>query len=467
MVFSPLIIAVLPVLFSLVLILFTRRTMVSLLLGALLGVIILPNQSFSGIFSVLANISWEALSNPWHYSALIFTIALGGFASLLQVSGGLGTFFHQVETKKQLELRVIGLGFLCFFDGLANSLLLGRLVRPIADKVGVSREKLAYLADTTASAIACLAPVSTWIAMQLGLISVVLVERGMEVSPYTIFLKSVPLNFYCLLSLALALLLTSTGKDFGFMKLAKPVESVGKVKLDQETGLLKSFLAVGVLLLSIPILYYFFEEKELLPVSVEKVINALGGGSGPQVFILASLLSVSVIFLLNHQMQIKERFSILFDGMKQMIMPLGVLLCAWLFGGVLKEHELAPHLSNLLGDVLSLSLLPVCIFLLGCLLSFTTGTSWGTMALLFPIAFGFTGELSDGELLNLFPILVAAIFSGAVFGDHCSPYSDTTIVSSVAAGCSTYAHVKTQLPYALASGVLAALCFTVCGFILL
>ncbi len=464
---SPVIMAVLPVLFSLLLILSTRRTMISLLLGALLGVFILPNQSLSGFFSVFGNIVWRELSNPWHYSALIFTVALGGFASLLQSSGGLGFFFHKVETKKQLELRVIGLGFLCFFDGLANSLLLGRLVRPVADRVGVSREKLAYLADTTSSSIACLAPVSTWIAMQLGLISVVLLERGIEISPYTIFLKSISLNFYCLFSLVLALLLSITGKDFGFMKKAKPVESLVEAKSIQETGLIKSLLAVGVLLLSIPILYYFFEEKVLLPVSLGKVINALGGGSGPKVFMISSILSLSVIFLLNYQIRVKERVTILFDGMRQMVMPLGVLLCAWLFGGVLQEHDLAGHLSDLLGDSLSVSFLPVAVFLLGCLLSFTTGTSWGTMALLFPIAFGFTSELTDGELLNLFPILVAAIFSGAVFGDHCSPYSDTTIVSSLAAGCSTYSHVNTQLPYALICGVLAALFFIIFGFILL
>ena len=146
-----------------------------------------------------------------------------------------------------------------------------------------------------------------------------------------------------------------------------------------------------------------------------------------------------------------------------MLKPLLVLLCAWLFGHVVKDLGLAVALGEVLAGAELVELLPVCTFILGCTLSFTTGTSWGTMALLFPVAFGALYELPDAELLSIFPVLVAAIFSGAVFGDHCSPYSDTTLVSAVAAGCDPYAHVKTQLPYALICGGCAALSFLLVG----
>ena len=264
---SSIFIALIPVIFSLVLIVITRKTVLSLLLGALIGSFLVNRDSLLGVPGYIFDSVVQALGNPWHYSALVFTISLGGVAALLQAGRGLSRLFSGVKSRRQLEVRSIGLGLLCFFDGLANSLLIGRLVRPEADRVGMSREKLAYIADTTSSAIACLAPVSTWIAMQLGLINKVFNERELSGSPYSIFLKSIPVNFYCLFSLLLLIGITLKGRDFGPMKNTVSKKPEGEDAEAPKGDLLPALYTIVILLLSVPALYYLMEVEVILPFS--------------------------------------------------------------------------------------------------------------------------------------------------------------------------------------------------------
>lgn len=458
-------ITILPVIVSLALILITRKTVIALLVGALIGAIIANFEAPSSIPNHLWNALYTSLKSDWHYSAIFFTICLGAFASLLEAGGGLNKIFKNVSTRKSLELRTIGLGLICFFDGLASSVLIARLVRPMADRLGLPREKVAYLADSTSSAIACIAPISTWIAMQLGLISVVLSERALEASPYSIFLKSIPYNFYCIFTLLLTITLALKGKDYGPMATAQPVAIPSEEEQPSKSNLTAPLLSICILLISIPVLYYIFETPSFFPISFTKLADAMGGSSGPKVFIWSGIISIITVFLSTSNLTIKKRALALGSGAKQMLIPMVVLIAAWIFGSILKDLGLAKNLSSLIGNYANLQLLPCIIFLLGCVLSFTTGTSWGTMALLFPIAFGLTSEIPNGQMLTLFPILIGAIFSGSVFGDHCSPYSDTTIVSAIAVDCEPFQHVKTQLPYALTCGMLAAIFFLITGLI--
>lgn len=453
-----------PVLLTLILILITRRTVLSLLTGAVVGSVFIHWSNLGKLFPYLAGLLWESLVNPWHYSALFFTLALGGFASLLQASGGLERLFKNVTFRQQLERRTFLLGILCFFDGLASSLLVGRVASSQADRVGVSREKIAYIADTTSSAIACLAPISTWGAMQLGLIHAVLVGRGLEVSPYEVFLKSIPFNFYCLFSLVLVAGLTATGKDFFSMKRTRVRGSLDRIfSRHSDAALWHPLVAIGGLLLLVPTLFYVFEADPLLPFSLNKLRVAMGGDSGPQVLFYAGIGALVLALLCTSNLRFLERLAKMKEGVVEVLSPLLVLLCAWLFGGVLKDLGMAETLGELFKDHLSLKSFPCMVFLVGCFLSFTTGSSWGTMALLFPLTFGVLGQVPDQELLSSLPLLVGALLSGAVFGDHCSPFSDTTIVSSIGAGCTPYDHVKTQLPYALIAGGAAAGCFFMMG----
>ena len=461
--------ALTPVIVSLLIILLTKRATLGLMSGFSVGAFIyIYHSSDVETFPYLRETFLKTISNPWHYSTLIFTLLLGGFASLLQRGGGLEKLFTNSLTTKGFQLRVMGLGLMCFFDGLANCLLIGKIGGPIADRLQVPREKIAYLADTTSSAVACLAPISSWIAMQLALIGAVLAERGITESPYSCFISSIPFNFYCLSSVALAIF-TIVTRDFGSMANAKPhpYSSPDQSEAEKTRSIIPPTLSIGVLLLSIPTIYYLLEIEQKLPITRDKLGTALGGDSGPIVFIITGFLSVVTLFLLSFKLSASQRSKAIFLGIHQMLIPLTVLLSAWLFSAVLKDLGLGRLLSQLIGQSLHLQFTPVIVFSFGCLLSFTTGTSWGTMALMFPLVFGALVELPDETFMRALPLIIGAIFSGSVFGDHCSPYSDTTIVSAVATGCTPYDHVRTQLPYALISGVVSAILFSTLGLILL
>ncbi len=461
--------AIAPVILSLLVILCTRRATLGLLSGFSLGSFLyLYHNTNHHPFAYLTTTIQETISNPWHYSTLIFTSLLGGFASLLQRGGGLEQLFRKTLTPKAFQIRVMSLGLMCFFDGLANCLLIGKIGAPMADRLKIPREKIAYIADTTSSAVACLAPISSWIAMQLALIGVVLMERGIDASPYTCFLRSIPCNFYCISCVAFMIFTVAT-KDFGPMAKATPLPYEPNVNhVDtQQRSIFPPVISILSLLLSIPVIYYLMEIDEKLPITGQKLGIALGGDSGPTVFIITGFISNLILFILSSRLTVAERTKSLLKGIKQMLIPLTVLLSAWLFSAVLKDLGLGMLLSQFLGESFPLKFAPLIVFSFGCLLSFTTGTSWGTMALLFPLVFGALGELPDPVFMQALPLLTGAIFSGAVFGDHCSPYSDTTIVCAVATECTPYNHVKTQLPYALIPGVISGSLFAVIGAIAL
>lgn len=473
----------LPIALALAIIFYTKKTVLGLLAGAITALIILHKGSVPLSLHAFWVTSLESIKNPWHYSALVFTCLLGGFAVLIETSGGLKKMFSHLTSVKALQLRVMGLGLMCFFDGLANSLIVGRVVRPVADKLGLPRERLAYLVDTTSATVACIAPISTWIAMQLGLIATGMLVLGISGSPYEVFLQSIPMNFYCLFALAVAFYVALRKNDFAHQenrnenknqsvnqseeKQERKVTSSEDSSLPSTVGVKVALIPIAVLFLSIPVLFYLWEASPYFPISGEKLSLALGGSSGPYVFIVASVVALSVAFLMHPEKVVASRIKAVWKGMKQMLKPLLVLVSAWIFGSTLQQLGVGVALAELISQCMTTWLFPSAVFLTGCLLAFTTGTSWGTMALLFPLAVAGMAELEITNLSFGLSVISAAVFSGAVFGDHCSPFSDTTIVSSVACGIPTEQHVKTQLPYALISG-LAALClgFLPIGFLL-
>ena len=249
------------------------------------------------------------------------------------------------------------------------------------------------------------------------------------------------------------------------MRHAKRSASQTSERLIDPVPLGVPLVAIGTLLVGIPLLYYLLGTESILPLSFTKLADALGSNAGPTVFITMGIISIITLLLLPPygRNRLANKATAAAKGIGTMVLPLLVLLSAWLFGGVIKDLGLAAQLSALLGEAPPLRWLPALVFGVGCLLSFCTGTSWGTMALLFPLAFGALSGLEDAALIEAMPLLIAAIFSGSVFGDHCSPYSDTTIVSAAAAGCTPYQHVRTQLPYALTAGAGALLLFLLLG----
>lgn len=467
-----------PSLGALAMVLVSKSALLGLLAGAVCGAILLAGGSIVGTAEQLVVGQFgPILGSSWKLSALIFTLILGGFVALVEAGGGLHGLVRRIlgdghAPHKRMQTTVFGFGLLVFFDGLANTMLIGRLLRSAADRCGVSREKLAYLADTTGSAVACLAFVSTWIAFQLSMIREGFALAGTEeVSAYLYFFRSLPMNYYCWFALALGLVCIWRDFNPGPMGEAeakarqRPLQmlEVDAVRVSH-WGL--AIVPIAVLTLSIPLLTYVIGSEALLPFSFSKFAEAYGRAEVhvPQILVVSSLLA-SLVAALTYWMAYRGSGSyrsvgaVFLGGVREIARPVLILIAAWMLGAAISELGTATWLGEVLQGRFPVALLPAGIFLLGAVISFSTGTSWGTMGVLMPLAipiiYALTGEAPDVERDALVAAAIGAVFSGAVFGDHCSPFSDTTIVASIAAGVEPIEHVRTQMPFALIAAALA------------
>jgi Na+/H+ antiporter NhaC len=489
-----------PSLVTLISVVFLRNAFLGLLIGAISGVILMAEGNPLAVSSLLVKeIILPALSSTWNLSVLAFTLLLGGFAAILEKGGGFESILQAwIRQSKNLyqsvEWSAFFIGILCFFDGLASSLLAGRALRPLADKTGVSRAKLAYLVDSTGSAVACIAIMSTWIAYQLSMIREGYLAAGIPDSqPFTLFLSSIPRNFYCWFTLILVVLTIRKSLNFGAMKKFESSAREQFSETDQNntsnhkkdtTGknriLFPLATLVGCLFLG---LYLNGVDGSAWPVTFLKIKQAFGDAQSNIVLLYSSIIACMVAYLFNRKSISSSGSSSTKEfirGIKRFISPSLVLIAAWCLSGTLRELGAASFLSQTLSGSLSPAFFPLSVFLLGILISFTTGTSWGTMGVLMPLSIPVCFSLAPGSDAMMASV-IAAVFSGAVFGDHCSPMSDTTIVSAVACEISPYDHFCTQLPYALIAASVAAfagfiplglglspwLCLTIGTFILL
>lgn len=472
-----------PTAVALGLVLCFRSAFLGLLVGAVSGAILLAGGD---LFTALSYL-WSAqflpiFSSSWKVSALLFTLVLGGFVALVEAGGGLQALVRVLlgsgrACAGRMQSTVFGMGLLVFFDGLANTMLIGRLLRTAADGAGVSRAKLAYLADTTGSAVACLAFVSTWIAFQLAMIREGYAALGLEVNAYALFFKSLPMNFYCWFALVLALVSVFRGFNPGPMGKAERVargerKTVGiePQPIPAKKGAwLGAIIPIVVLAFSVPVLTYLIGVETCWPFSLTKFAGAYAVAEGyvPLILVassvLASLVAAGFLLFGSRGNDARPAVSRVFlGGVRDLLGPLAILLAAWMLGAAISELGASAFLSGLLEERLPLACMPALIFLAGALISFSTGTSWGTMAVLMPLSiplvFGMAGEVPDLERERYIGAAIGAVFSGAVFGDHCSPFSDTTIVASIAAGVEPMDHFRTQLPFAILAGLVALLC---------
>ena len=467
---------------ALLVVFITRSALVGLLVGAMCGALLVSNGApLAAVEQLALQQFWPIFGSSWKLSAILFTLILGGFVALVEAGGGLQGLVHRLlgsgrAPHKRMQFTVFGFGLLVFFDGLANTMLIGRLLRSAADRCGVSRQKLAYLADTTGSAVACLAFISTWIAFQLSMIHEGFALVGREVSAYAYFFKSLPFNYYCWFALLLALV--SIAREFNPGSMGKAERLARDMPLrDAETSPIHAnhwglaIVPILVLTFSIPVLTYVMGSESLLPFSLSKFAQAYGRAESyvPQILVAASVLAslvASAAMMATAKTRAQPSAGTVFlSGVREIAKPTLVLIAAWMLGAAISQLGTADHLSALLEGRISAGFLPAIIFLLGAVISFSTGTSWGTMGVLMPLAipviFAVSGESSDTERDRHVAAAIGAVFSGAVFGDHCSPFSDTTIVASIASGVEPLDHVRTQMPFAL----IAAMVALVLGFL--
>jgi len=451
-----------PAAIALATILLLRQAVAGLLAGCLAGCLILADGHVGkAVISLVENHFFPSMQGPWRVGAILFTLLLGSFTVVIEKGGGFESVARRLIGKdvknpqRRLETATGLLGILCFFDGLANSLLLGRITRPLADRVGVARAKMAYLVDSTSSSIACIAFISTWIATQLSLIQQSIEGRGITDSAYALFFKSIPQNFYCLFTLILAALVIWRRWDFGPMKNAKasPPDQA-EIVSDHQPSIWVALAPVLVLSASIISLFYLWETRPIFPVTTDKLSAAFSGKAGPYALTLGSIIGLLVACLCFPKKRKQEISPAISSGATSMLGPLLILIAAWTFGSVLKELGTAKWLADSMSGSFSPDYFPAAIFITGAAISFLTGSSWGTMALLMPLALPAYLDLAPDQPV-LLSAVIGAVFSGAVFGDHCSPLSDTTVVSAFACGVSAREHVITQLPYALLAATVA------------
>jgi Na+/H+ antiporter NhaC len=466
---------------ALALVLLTRSAFIGLLSGAASGAILLSGGApLAAVEQLVVRQFWPIFGSSWKLSAILFTLILGGFVALVEAGGGLqglvkGLLGSGRAPQKRMQFTVFGFGLLVFFDGLANTMLIGRLLRSAADRCGVSREKLAYLADTTGSAVACLAFISTWIAFQLSMIQEGFALAGVEngVSAYAYFFRSLTKNYYCWFALLLAVVCVWHDFNPGPMGRAEAKARASVIDVaDMEVqashwGL--AIVPIAVLTLLVPVLTYVIGSEALLPFSLGKFAAsyAVAEAYVPQILVASSVLASLVAggsYLYAKSQLTHATLStpkVFLKGVQDIAWPVMILLAAWMLGAAISQLGTAGYLGELLEGRVSAVYLPAMIFLLGSVISFSTGTSWGTMGVLMPLAipaiFAVTEGRPDFERDRFIVAAIGAVFSGAVFGDHCSPFSDTTIVASVASGVEPLEHVRTQLPFALIAAAVALL----------
>lgn len=460
--------AVWPPVVALGVILLFRHALWGLLAGGLAGATILAGGNPApAVIGLVPEHLLPGLTSPWKIGAVVFTIVLGGFAAILEAGGGFTTLLRRASggrtgADRRLETAAAGLGILCFFDGLANSMVVGRVGRGLADQSGVARVKLAYIADSTSSAVACVAVISTWIAFQLSMIDTAFAQAGRPVNAYAVFLQSLPLNFYCWFTLVMLWVAIRERFHPGPMKSfvaraqERPTEEF-VAPMAPLTSPWAALVPLAVLIITFLLGYLVLGSEGIpWPLTRDRVVAAFGSDQGPLVMVIAALLAslaAALMFPGSGAARWSAAARAFAAGMRAMVLPVCILLAAWILGSVIDQLGTAALIAGLAQKSGQLAWVPTVVFATGALVSFATGTSWGTMGLLFPLTIPAAAGLgaSDAQL----HLVVAAVFSGAVFGDHCSPFSDTTIVTSISCGVEPHDHVRTQLPYALLTALAA------------
>jgi len=479
-------ISVLPPLVAIGLALLIRHVLPALFAGIFIGAWALegfsPGGAISGLMVTADTFILEAIAEPDHAAVMLFTLLVGGMVGVISKNGGMLGVVDRIiayaNTVRRGMASTVALGFAIFFDDYANTLVVGNTMRPISDRLKISREKLAYLVDSTAAPVATIALVTTWVGYEVGLIRDAIAGiPGLELNAYMVFLNSIAYSFYPLLALTMVFGIVGFGRDFGPMhaaenrarhegQVAPPTTASAATADDMADVQPEQGIACNPHNAALPILAMVLGMVAGIFITGEgETLRAIVGSADPyKSLIWGSLLgSLLAIALSAGQRLLSLGASIAawFSGARAMLYAIFILVLAWALSGVTEMLGTADYLVSLIGDRLHPGLLPTLVFILAAATAFSTGSSWGTMGILLPLmvplawALMETSGMNGTEHLPILYATVAAVMGGAVWGDHCSPISDTTILSSMASQCDHIEHVRTQLPYALSVGLIA------------
>ena len=462
--------ALFPPLIAIALALITKEVYSSLFVGILTGALFWarfdPVQTLNHVFK---DGFITVIADAWNVGILLFLVILGMMVQLMNRTGGSKAFGQwagsRIKSSVGAQLATIGLGVLIFIDDYFNCLTVGSVMRPVTDKQKISREKLSYLIDATAAPVCIIAPISSWAAAVAGFVEG---ENGMH-----IFLQAIPYNFYALLTIAMMIMLVtmkvSYGPMAGYEKQAlleaywKGVEGQMESGNEEIKGRVSDMVVPIVLLIAcctIGMIYTggFFEG--------ESFINAFANSDASVGLVLGSataLIITLLFYLLRGIISFEDCMTCLPEGFKQMVPAILILTFAWSLKAMTDNLGAAQYVYNMVnGSAKELQgFLPCIIFLIAVGLAFSTGTSWGTFGILIPIVVDCFQNVDHTMMI----IAISACMAGAVCGDHCSPISDTTIMSSAGAQCRHINHVATQLPYAFTAAAISFVCYLIAGFV--
>jgi Na+/H+ antiporter NhaC len=490
----PLWYSIIPPLIAILLALLFKEVISSLLLGLLSGCIIIYSHSVSGFEGILLaflrltdHYLINALNNSGHLSIIVFSMVIGGMVAIISKNGGMqGVVDHltkYAKSAKSGQLATWFLGIAIFFDDYANTLIVGNTMRPVMDRYRVSRQKLAYLVDSTAAPIASIAFITTWIGAELGYIESGIGEiSNLDEGVYAVFINSLAYSFYPILALAFMLMLILKQRDFGPMYRAEINARKGRSNLgnkedtddefspkaDLKPKARNAIIPVFVVITgTFAGLFYTGWDEAVWNSStsfISKLSTIIGQADSYKALLWSSLASLIVAILMSVSqriMKLGEGVDTAIHGFKTMLPAIIILILAWSLAEVIDDLHTADFLTSIMSEQVAAVFVPAITFILAALVAFSTGSSWGTMAILYPLMLPTAWEISQqtgldyDQSLAIFHNVVSCVLAGAVLGDHCSPISDTTILSSLASGCNHIEHVKTQMPYALSVGLVA------------
>ena len=475
--------SILPPLTAILVALLIRSVLPALVLGLWLGAWALNGLTFSGFFAGFLDgfdvYLTNAVADRDHVSIMLFTFMIAGMVGIISRNGGMRGIVELIirgaNTPKRGQVSVWTLGLLIFFDDYSNTLVVGNTSRSVTDRLKISREKLAYIVDSTAAPVATVALVTTWIGYQVGLIGDAMTRiPDLDLSPYGVFLNSILYSFYPFLAIFFVILVITTGRDFGpMLKAERRARETGQVVPDSSSMLgaddeaalaMKEGLPPRAMNAIIPVIAMTLAIMGGLYVTGEgeTVSDIVGSANSYQALMWASIISVlvaAVMTLSQRLLSLDELVDAWVSGARFTFLAMIILVLSWAMAEISSELHTADFLIASLGDRLPMGILPTLVFVLAAFTAFSTGSSWGAMGILLPLvvplSWAVLGALdgANQEYLYIFYASVSCVLAGAVWGDHCSPISDTTVMSSLSAGCDHIEHVRTQMPYALLVGV--------------
>lgn len=463
-----------------------RQVIISLFLGIWFGAWVIAGKDLSSLFIGLIDVPQKYVLNVMqdtgHISIILITLFIGGMVGVISSNGGLIGLVEHIkkwaDNRRSVQLSTVFMGFIIFFDDYANSLIVGNTMRPLTDKMKVSRAKLAYLVDATAAPLASIALVSIWIGYEVGLIGDAINSIDALNEPYIIFLNSIAYSFYPILTLLFVVFIAYTGKDFGPMLAAEKRAVSGENATDTseafatetqplQSSSLNALLPIFILICTVILGIWLTGKGETITeilASADSLTALLLGG------FLASMAAIIMTVCQSIQ-SLENTINAWVSGLSRVISALVILVLSWTLAEITEALHTAHYLTGVIGDGIYPAIFPAIIFILAGVISLGTGTSWGTMGILMPLVVPVSWSLvstSNGTVnpsdMHIIYSSISCVLAGAVWGDHCSPISDTTILSSMASQCNHIDHVRTQMPYALVVGAVALLASIASGF---